>query len=76
MIVGIELPDLSSVNRFMRDEIGVIEFPPVPFACQLRPEGVEDYWVALYTREEHQPADSMTRRERKRMLMIQKKYKI
>jgi hypothetical protein len=76
-ILGIELPDLSSVDRFMRNETGLSGFPSGPFECLPRPDGVEDKWVALYMRAERQPEpDSMTRRERKRMLMIQKKYKL
>ena len=43
-ILGIKLPDLSTVNRFIRDprNVGNDYLPPVPFECHLRADGVED----------------------------------
>jgi hypothetical protein len=43
-ILGIKLPDLSTVNRFIRDPRNFIngELPPGPFEYRLRADGVED----------------------------------
>jgi hypothetical protein len=80
-ILGIKLPDLSTVKQFIRDlrDFGNDRLPPGPFECRLRPDGVKDQ-IAIWTEKvikkmlEDETNDA-TPRERKRMARIREKYK-
>jgi len=81
-ILGIKLPDLSTVNRFIRDPQNVMKdkLPPGPFECCLRAHGSEDQlaivikdWMAEKKRKNE--ANGVTPRERKRIRRIREKYK-
>ena len=46
-ILGVKIPDLSSVNRFARDRFGVC-LPKGPFECRPLPDGVEQAAAEKY----------------------------
>jgi hypothetical protein len=81
-ILGIKLPDLSTVQRFVRDprNFGNDKLPTGPFECRLRADGSEDQ-VAIWTRnwmikkKRKNEANAVTPRERKRIRRIREKYK-
>jgi hypothetical protein len=81
-ILGIKLPDLSTVNRFIRDPqtFANDHLPPGPFECRLRADGSEDQ-VAIWTKnwmikkKLKDEANGVTPRERKRIRRIREKYK-
>src|SRR6266566_1383355 len=81
-ILGIKLPDLSTVNRFIRDPQNLANdhLPPGPFECRLRADGSEDQ-VAIWTKnwmikkKLKDEANGVTPRERKRIRRIREKYK-
>lgn len=80
-ILGIKVPDLSTVHRFVRDPRNFMNdyLPPGPFECRLRAHGREDEltiikdWMIRKNRENE--ADGVTPRERKRMRTIREEYK-
>lgn len=80
-MLGIKLPDLSTVNRFVRDPQKFVtdELPPGPFECRLRIDGIDDQiaiikdWM-INQKEKHE-ATGGTPRERKRIGRIREKYK-
>jgi hypothetical protein len=79
-ILGINLPDLSAVKRFIRDtdNFGKSHLPLGPFECRLRADAVEDQ-IAIWTQKvvekmlKHE-TNGVTPRERKRMASIREKY--
>jgi hypothetical protein len=81
-ILGIKLPDLSAVKRFIRDthNFGMTpSVPPGPFECRLRADGIEDQ-VAIWTKKVikkklKEETNGVTPRERKRIARIREKYK-
>jgi hypothetical protein len=73
-ILGITLPDLSSVNRFARDDLSAC-LRTGPFECRRLPRGVYDPWTerGIQERKKQLTAQSMaqmTPRERKRALRL------
>jgi hypothetical protein len=81
-ILGIKLPDLSTVNRFIRDLRNLMNdyLPPGPFECRLRAHGSEDelaIWINdwIIQKKYKNEANGMTPRERKRIRRIHEKYK-
>jgi hypothetical protein len=80
-ILGIRLPDLSTVNRFIRDLRNLMNdcLPPGPFECRLRAHGSEDelaIWIKdwMIQKKHKNEANGMTPRERKRIRRIREKY--
>ena len=80
-ILGINLPDLSAVKRFIRDtnNFGNCHLPPGPFEYRLRADGVEDQ-IAIWTQKVikkklKDETNGVTPRERKRIARIREKYK-
>jgi hypothetical protein len=80
-ILGITLPDLSTVQRFIRDpqNFASDELPMGPFECRLRADGSEDQ-VAIWAKnwikkQDKNVAHAITPRERKRIVRIREKYK-
>jgi hypothetical protein len=80
-ILGIKLPDLSAVNRYIRDprNFGNDHLPPGPFECRLRADGSEDevvIWTKYFLMRKNQKneANDVTPRERKRLRRIHEKY--
>jgi hypothetical protein len=80
-ILGIKLPDLSAVNRYIRDpqNFGNKNLPPGPFECRLRADGSEDevvIWTKyfLMRKKQKNEAKDVTPRERKRLRRIREKY--
>ena len=79
-ILGIKLPDLSTVNRFIRDprNVGNDYLPPGPFECHLRADGVEDeiaIWTKVIKKKLKDETHGLTPHERKRIARIREKYK-
>ena len=75
-ILGIELPDLSAVNRFMRGEMTLFELPEGPFECRPLPDGIEDkFAVSAHEKRLDDELQHMTPRERKRTIRIYETYK-
>jgi hypothetical protein len=80
-ILGIELPNLSTVNRFVRDPQNFLrdKLPTGPFECRLRADGSEDQvvwtkdWMLKKLRKKQTPG--MSPRERKRIARVRVKYK-
>jgi hypothetical protein len=68
--LGIELPDLSGVNGFMRGRMSLFGFPAGPFECHPVPDGIKDE-VAVHEKE----ARRGTPRKRKRTIRIYETYK-
>jgi hypothetical protein len=80
-ILGIKLPDLSAVNRYIRDprNFGNDQLPPGPFECRLRADGREDevvIWTKYFLMRKNQKnaPNDVTPRERKRLHRIREKY--
>jgi hypothetical protein len=69
-ILGVKLPDLSSVNRFARGEFHLYELPDGPFECLPLPDGVYDKFEVSSQRDDSGHSMHMTSRERKRTLRI------
>jgi hypothetical protein len=69
-ILGVKLPDLSSVNRFARGEFHLFELPDGPFECLPLPDGVYDKFEVSSQRDDSGHSMHMTSRERKRTLRI------
>ena len=79
-VLGIKLPDLSTVQRFVRDlrNFEIDQLPTGPFECCLRADGSEDQvaiWIKMIKRKHKNEANGMTPRERKRRRRILEKYK-
>ena len=68
-VLGIKIPDLSSVNCFMRGDSLWSKLPQGPFECRPFPDGAYDKFTTRRESVEDRTAD-MTPRERKRMLRI------
>jgi hypothetical protein len=68
--LGIQLPDLSSVSRYVRTESSFFNLPDGPFKCDPLPDGVYDkYNVPDHERIKNEEMD-MSPRERKRMARL------
>jgi hypothetical protein len=75
-ILGIKLPDLSGVNRFVRGKFTLCELPEGPFECHLLPDGVSDQSAVSSRRNRlEDELKHMTPRERKRTIRIYETYK-
>jgi hypothetical protein len=81
-ILGIKLPDLSTVNRFIRDPRNFIndKLPPGPFECRLRAHGSEDQLAIdikdwMNKKKQKTEENDVTSRERKRIRRIREKFK-
>jgi hypothetical protein len=74
--LGIKLPDLSGVNRFVRGEYTLCELPEGPFECHLLPDGISDQFaVSSHRKRLEDELKDMTPRERKRTIRIYETYK-
>ncbi len=73
-ILGIKIPDLSSVNRFARDRFGVC-LPKGPFECRPLPDGVYDKFEVARQKKVEDKTTDMTPRERKRAFRIHERNK-
>jgi hypothetical protein len=68
-LFGIKLPDLSGVNRYVRNTSSVCgNLPKGPFECRLMPDGVFDIFHVPKTDTLEDKMRDMTPRERKRFL--------
>ena len=68
-ILGLKLPELSSVNRFARGEFNAHRgLPKGPFECHPLPPGVKDKFDI--SSHEFKLPENLTPRERKRTLRI------
>jgi hypothetical protein len=81
-MLGIKLPDLSTVERFIRDPRTFVtdRLPPGPFECRLRDDGSEDQvaiWIQnwMIKKKHKNEANDVTPRQRKRIARIREKYK-
>jgi hypothetical protein len=68
-LIGLELPDLSSVKRFARGELIFSYLPKGPFECHRAPRGVEDEFY-ISRRKPIELPDNLTPRERKRAIRL------
>ena len=76
-VLGLKLPDLSSVNRFARGEFRAMsELPDGPFECHPLPDGVNDRILERLNKKVEDKVMDMTPRERKRALRIYKGYRV
>jgi hypothetical protein len=80
-VLGINLPDLSGVKRYVRDtdDFGNSYLARGPFECCLRADAVEDQ-IAIWTQKVIKKklkveTNGATPRERKRLARIRDKYK-
>jgi hypothetical protein len=74
-ILGLKLPDFSSVNRFARGKINFCELPEGPFECHPLPDGVYDSFQVPSQKDASKRSMHMTPRERKRTLKIREKLR-
>jgi len=72
-ILGVKLPDLSSVNRLIRGTPEWRRLPDGPFECRPLPDGANDESDSTRKKFEDELAH-MTPRERKRTLRIYESY--
>jgi hypothetical protein len=74
-VLGLKLPDLSSVNRFARGKFVGLKLPHGPFECHPLPDGAHDEFAVSIHKKFEDKAMDMTPRERKRTLRIYERYK-
>ena len=69
-ILGLKVPDLSSVNRLVRGKLTFNQLPEGPFECRLLPDGMEDEFYTSKDKDFTNTGDTtnMTPRERRRAL--------
>ena len=65
-ILGIKVPDLSSVNRFERGEFLIDYLPTGPFKRKRLPRGVYDMYGGVVPKGGSKEFENMTPRQRKR----------
>jgi hypothetical protein len=82
-MLGMTLPDLSTVNRFIRDlqNFAKDTLPMGPFECRLRADGSEDQIAILaknwvIKKKQKDEANGVTPRERKTIGKIREQHKI